>query len=757
MKFLLKYSFVAILLCSTLGTLYAQPSIYIVDQGGVLSKTNIDGTNFTILNDNIGQGNGIEIDAVGGKVYYSDGIGETIKRANLDGTGEETIVGAAGAVFGLELDLTNNRLYWIDRSENEIRFIDLSNPATINTLTTINGNFSITVIADPNNNKVYYNHAGIGNFTGEIICYDLSNNTENVILSNLRFPSGMVLFENKIYYADFGNGTINRADLDGSNIVTIETGVSSAIGLAINPTTRKIYVSQQSGLQDVYCSDVDDLMNDNIMIIDRSAANEHIALLLTSPEINLAGAGNSITDSDDCDTAPSTNNDTDFGNILVNGATNTHTFTIQNTGELSLNLTNTNSLVTIGGMHAGDFTVTQQPASSINSNGSSTFQITFDPSANGTREANVTIINNDCDEATFCYKLQGTGVDCPSFTAITPTTAVITESTCTVFGGSPTGGSISAPTSSNCPSGSTLQYSIDNNNFSASLPVYDVNNIQTIYTKCVCNITNTTTSSSSSVITSPGICQDCPDLTAITPAIAVITESICTVFGGTPTGGSISAPITNNCPSGSTLQYSIDNNNFSSSLPVYDVNNIQTIYTKCICDNTATMSSSTSQIQTLPASCGSTIPPFTADDLEVKDPCNCENPQNIILADGRYLFQDILEVKTATNLSVSLNATDNNLLDASGNAIPLNTVFTEVSTGVYELEFYTLPNIPAAVTISNGTTTEDFITDNCAVCTDQLVPTFNQWTLFIYMLLVLNLGLIGLNSIPSSRNGETVQ
>lgn len=841
-----KNYFVALLfIFFNLGVAYAQPSIYMVRQTGVLAKANIDGSNFTVLNDDIGQGNGVAIDAAAGKVYYSDGAGGTIKRANLDGTGEETIVGVAGNVFGIELDLKNNRLYWVDRSASEVKYVNLSSPSTVNTLTTINGAFSVTVIVDTINNKVYYNHVGNGNNNGEIVCYDLSNNTENIIVSGLDFPSGMVLFENKIYWTDFDDGTIIRADLDGTNMETIEMGVVQAIGLAIDPTSRKIYISQQGGAQDVYCSSVDDASNDNVMIIDGTGTPEHIALLLTSPEIDITGNSNAITDSDDCDTAPSSSNDTDFGNVVVAGADNTNTFTIQNTGELTLNLTNPSSLISIGGMHASDFTVTQQPTSSIASSGNTTFQIKFDPSASGLREATVTIINNDCDESTFCFKIQGTGIDCPDgLSAIIPAKATITESSCSTFGSTPMGGTISAPVATNCPTESTLQYSTDNITFSATLPVYNQTTSETIYTKCVCNTTNTTTSTTASIMTSPMACPDCPNFTSVTPAQAVITESTCngstptggdvsvpavtncptgstlqfstdnstfsttlptynqttsetiytkcvcnttntttsttssvvtspmecpdcpnftsvtpaqavitesTCNGSTSTGGVISAPAITNCPTGSTLQYSVDNSSFSTSLPTYDVDNSQTIYTKCICDNMASAMSAVSQINTSPLPCGPTIPTLTADDLSIGDPCSCSNPDNILLSDGRFLFQDVLEVKTATGLMVSLTTTDNNLLNVNGDAIADNTLFNEVSTGVYELEFYTLPNIPASVTVSNGTSSQDFTTDSCSICPSEPIPTFNQWALFIYVLLLLNLGLIGLNMMVKTE------
>lgn len=97
---------------------------------------------------------------------------------------------------------------------------------------------------------------------------------------------------------------------------------------------------------------------------------------LASPEMDVQGNGVSITDGD---SAPEEADDTDFGNVDVNGGTVAHTFTIENTGDADLNLTNTPK-IEITGTHAADFTVTAQPTSPVvNGGGTTTFEVTFDP------------------------------------------------------------------------------------------------------------------------------------------------------------------------------------------------------------------------------------------------------------------------------------------------------------------------------------------------------------------------------------------
>ena len=124
-----------------------------------------------------------------------------------------------------------------------------------------------------------------------------------------------------------------------------------------------------------------------------------------SPEIDLLGNGQSIPNND---ATPSTSDGTDFGGVDVATDTLTRTFTIQNTGTGSLSLTGVPKVQITG---SSDFTVTLQPVSPVNiDNPTTTFQIRFAPSGVGNRTATVTISNNDANEASYQFAIQGNGV-----------------------------------------------------------------------------------------------------------------------------------------------------------------------------------------------------------------------------------------------------------------------------------------------------------------------------------------------------------
>lgn len=140
-------------------------------------------------------------------------------------------------------------------------------------------------------------------------------------------------------------------------------------------------------------------------------------VVLTEPLPEMRVLGNSVEIADGGAT-PSSSDHTDFGSVDASSGTISRTFTIENTGTASLNLTGTPK-VTVSGAHAADFSVTVQPSSPVAASGSTTFQVTFDPSATGVRTATVSIANDDPNENPYDFALQGLGTPYnfdPSFT-----------------------------------------------------------------------------------------------------------------------------------------------------------------------------------------------------------------------------------------------------------------------------------------------------------------------------------------------------
>ena len=130
-----------------------------------------------------------------------------------------------------------------------------------------------------------------------------------------------------------------------------------------------------------------------------SPKSENILLAVITVE------GNS-TLINDGDITPDAADHTVFTNVAVNGGTTTRTYTIKNSGLTDLTIDD----VRITGADASDFSVTTDPVSPVGTNGSTTFTITFNPSAAGTRNATINIDNNDSDRNPYNFDIQGDGL-----------------------------------------------------------------------------------------------------------------------------------------------------------------------------------------------------------------------------------------------------------------------------------------------------------------------------------------------------------
>ncbi len=202
-----------------------------------------------------------------------------------------------------------------------------------------------------------------------------------------------------------------KAEIDAGRPVMIHVVGHTMVGIGYDDSTNLMYIH-----------DTWDYSVHTMTWGGDYAGMEHLGITivrLAEPEIDVRGLGNSIPDGD---TSPSATDDTDFGSVTL-GSSLSHTFTIYNTGAETLLLTGSPT-VQIVGAHAGDFTVTVQPANtSLAPAESTTFTVRFSPSATGTRTATVTVANTDLNENAYDFTLQGSGTPYGETSAVFRTTA----------------------------------------------------------------------------------------------------------------------------------------------------------------------------------------------------------------------------------------------------------------------------------------------------------------------------------------------
>ncbi len=122
-----------------------------------------------------------------------------------------------------------------------------------------------------------------------------------------------------------------------------------------------------------------------------------------APEIEVSGDGNAIPSGD---AMPGAEDATNFGTGTIGGTPVTRTFSVANAGLQSLSV----GAVTLTGSGATQFSVTQQPASTVAPGQATTFVVQFNPVAGGQFSPVVNIPSNDSDENPYTFAVTALGV-----------------------------------------------------------------------------------------------------------------------------------------------------------------------------------------------------------------------------------------------------------------------------------------------------------------------------------------------------------
>lgn len=105
----------------------------------------------------------------------------------------------------------------------------------------------------------------------------------------------------------------------------------------------------------------------------------------------------------------------DFGTLRI-GETHTIILTVRNKGVGNLNLSGSPKIAVVGA-NVADFTINETAtATNIITDNTTTFEITFNPTSAGAKNANISIVNNDADENPTILNLTGTGQALPEIT-----------------------------------------------------------------------------------------------------------------------------------------------------------------------------------------------------------------------------------------------------------------------------------------------------------------------------------------------------
>jgi hypothetical protein len=113
-----------------------------------------------------------------------------------------------------------------------------------------------------------------------------------------------------------------------------------------------------------------------------------------------------------------------FGSVMTGTSSSAITFTVENVGSETLDLTGTPKIGISG--NTSDFAINELSTSaSITAGGNTTFTVTFSPTSDGAKTAAISIANNDSNENPYTFNVTGTGIS-SSLNAVTLGSALST-------------------------------------------------------------------------------------------------------------------------------------------------------------------------------------------------------------------------------------------------------------------------------------------------------------------------------------------
>ena len=189
----------------------------------------------------------IALNPVNRYFYWTDvgsGSNGRILRARRGGAAVEAVLTGLGNPAGLAIDPGNGKLYWTDSQADAIHRSDLdgSNSETLISASS-DVDAPVDIQLDLLNDMMYWANGGDeGSSNGSIGRANLDGTSAELITTSRDNPIGLALDVDggQVYWAERGAGELLRADLDGANEETIVSS-TAPLGLSLDLVQDKVY------------------------------------------------------------------------------------------------------------------------------------------------------------------------------------------------------------------------------------------------------------------------------------------------------------------------------------------------------------------------------------------------------------------------------------------------------------------------------------------------------------------------------------
>ena len=358
---------------------FSQGKVYYSNNSAIISA-DLDGSNPQVVSDP-GNSPKIFVDASGGHIYYT-GSGN-LRRVNVDGSGDIT-TGISGGATDYAFDFAEGKVYYIEEFTTLRRAnLDGSGVEDLQTTSGAPGGVALDIV----NQRVFW--------TSGLSIYRMNFNGTG--FTALNTTTGFVYGDIELDFVNnnlcvIKNDQVFKANFDGGGLTAFinNLGGDPFQDLSLDLKNVKLYASTAN----------DNIFQYNLsggLLGDFGVSTTQGLGVGVPADINITQSSSTIL----------TGGSYSFGNVPVGSNSATITFDIENAGGEYLI---TQETVNVTGSHVGDFTINTNPGQLVDLGATTSFSVTFNPSASGLRSAVLSIPNKDPDENPYVINVSGTGL-----------------------------------------------------------------------------------------------------------------------------------------------------------------------------------------------------------------------------------------------------------------------------------------------------------------------------------------------------------
>ena len=224
-----------------------------------IQRADLDGSNVEDLVTGLRNLYGITLDISAGKMYWTNRSPSKVQRADLDGSNVEDLV--TGLYHPDGIVVSAGKIYWVDYNDRYIRRANLDGSRVEDVLTNLDAPADITVATPPIDQvtatdvpQLYWVDEEAQKIQRTIAADD-AQVVDDLTTSEqrLKMPGSIALdpLAGKMYWTDDGtegepDGAIRRANLDGSGVENLFSGLADPVGIALDLEGNRLYWADRS-------------------------------------------------------------------------------------------------------------------------------------------------------------------------------------------------------------------------------------------------------------------------------------------------------------------------------------------------------------------------------------------------------------------------------------------------------------------------------------------------------------------------------